>query len=74
VLAKAAASGGVVDPVIRAAHWREDAGDCDDVSVATHGTHHMRVIGQTGARVTIARHGHDFWRGLMDAQRWQTPR
>ena len=42
--------------------------------MTTHGTHHMRVIGQTGARVTIERHGYDFWRGLMDAKGWQAPR
>jgi hypothetical protein len=37
------------------------------------GTHHMRVIGQTGARVTIERHGYGFWRGLMDAKGWKAP-
>ncbi len=34
----------------------------------------MRVIGQTGARVTIERHGFDFWRGPMDAKGWLAPR
>jgi len=34
----------------------------------------MRVIGQTGARVTIARHGYAYWRGLMDGKGWQAPR
>jgi hypothetical protein len=34
----------------------------------------MRVIGQTGAKVTIERHGYEFWRGLMDAKGWQAPR
>lgn len=43
-------------------------------TVTAHGTHHMRVIGQTGARVTIERYGYDFWRGLMAAKGWQAPR
>ena len=34
----------------------------------------MRVIGQTGARVTIERHGYAFWRGLVDAKGWQASR
>jgi hypothetical protein len=32
------------------------------------------VTGQAGARVTIARHGYEFWRGLMDAKGRQAPR
>ena len=42
-------------------------------AAATHGSHHMRIIGQTGARVTIAGHGYDVWRGLMDAKGWRAP-
>jgi hypothetical protein len=42
--------------------------------VTTHGTHHLRVIGQTGARVTIERRGYNYWRGRMDAKGWTAPR
>jgi hypothetical protein len=42
--------------------------------VTTHVTHLMRVIGQTGARLTIERHSFDFWPGLMDAKEWRAPR
>ena len=58
----------------RAAHCRRIAGYGGVATVATHGTHHMRVIGQTGARVTIERHGYEFWRGLMAAKGWTAPR
>ena len=58
----------------RAAHCRRIASYGGVATVTTHGTHHMRAIGQTGARVTIERHGYAFWRGLMDAKGWQAPR
>jgi hypothetical protein len=58
----------------RAAHCRRIASYGGVATVTTHGTHHMRVIWQTGARVTIERHGYAFWRGLMDARGWQAPR
>jgi hypothetical protein len=61
-------------PFDRAAHCRRIASYGGAATVTTHGAHHMRIIGQTGARVTIARHGYDFWRGLMDAKRWAAPR
>jgi hypothetical protein len=61
-------------PFDRAAHCRRIAGNGVVATVTTHGSHHMRVIGQTGARVTIARHGYAFWRGLMDAKGWQAAR
>ena len=70
-------AGEVPSPVVafdRAAHCRRIAGYGGVATVATHGTHHMRVIGQTGARVTIARHGVDFWRGLMTVKGWTAPR
>jgi hypothetical protein len=56
------------------AHCRRIASYGGVATVTTHGTHHMRVIGQTGARVTIDRHGYDYWRGLMDAKGWTAPR
>jgi hypothetical protein len=34
----------------------------------------MRVIGKTGARVRIVRHGYALWRGLVTAKGWQPPR
>ena len=55
-------------------HCRKIASYGGGATVTTHGTHHMRVIGQTGARVTIERHGYDFWRGLMDAKGCTAPR
>jgi hypothetical protein len=61
-------------PFDRAAHCRRIASYGGVATVTTHGTHHMRVIGQTGARVTIERHGYDFWRGLLDAKGWTAPR
>src|SRR5215217_1358166 len=61
-------------PFDRAAHCQRIAGYGGVATVTTHGTHHMRVIGQTGARVTIERHGYTYWRGLMDAKGWQAPR
>jgi hypothetical protein len=57
-------------PFDRAAHCRRIASYGGVATVRTHGTHYMRVIRQTGACVTIARHGYDFWRGLMTAKRW----
>src|SRR5215211_6643266 len=61
-------------PFDRAAHCRRIASYGGVATVTTHGSHHMCVIGQTGARVTIERHGYAFWRGLMDAKGWKAPR
>jgi hypothetical protein len=44
-------------PLDRAAHCRRIASLGGVATVTTHGTHHMRGIGQTGTRVTIARDG-----------------
>ena len=63
-----------VAPFDRAAHCRRIASYGGVATVTTHGTHHMRVIGQTGAWVTIERYGYDSWRGLMDAKGWHAPR
>jgi hypothetical protein len=61
-------------PLDRAAHCRRIASFGGTATVSVHGTHHMRVIGQTGARVTIDRYGFDYWRGLVTAKGWTAPR
>lgn len=61
-------------PFDRAAHCRRIASYGGVATFTTHGAHYMRIIGQTGARVTVGRYGYAFWRGLMDAKGWQAPR
>jgi hypothetical protein len=61
-------------PFDHAAHCRKIASYGGLATYRTHGSHHMRVIGQTGVRVTIERYGYDYWRGIMDAKGWQRPR
>jgi hypothetical protein len=40
------------------------------VTVARHGTAHMRAIGKAGARATIQRHGYAHFAGLVKAKGW----
>jgi hypothetical protein len=61
-------------PFDRAAHCRRIASYGGVATVTTHGTHHMRVTGQTGDKVTIERHRYAYWRRLMDAKTWRVPR
>jgi hypothetical protein len=35
-----------------------------------YGPHHMRVIGKTGARITMERHGVAYFQGIVTAKRW----
>jgi hypothetical protein len=52
-------------PFDRAAHCRKIASYGGMATLTTHGVHHFCVIGQTGAKVTIERHGYAFWRGIV---------
>jgi hypothetical protein len=61
-------------PFDRVAHCRRIASYGGMATLATHGYHHFRIIGQTGARVTTERHGYDFWRGIITAKGWTAPR
>ena len=43
---------------------------CGAVTVALHGTAHMRAIGTAGAHATIERHGVAYFNGLMTRKGW----
>jgi hypothetical protein len=61
-------------PFDRAAHCRRIASYGGMATLHKHGRRHFATIGSAGARVTIERHGYDYWRGLVDAKGWTPPR